>query len=350
MTDDVRSQMNESACRDLIDVARLHGPGDIRVHREPAGRPSADEVLLKVHAVGLCGSDLHWYDEGSIGDARVTRPLVLGHEFAGEIASGPRAGQRVVGDPSEPCGMCPPCREGRSNLCLRMRFAGHGETDGALRTLMPWRAALLEPLPGSVADDEAPLLEPMAVALHAVALGSPTLGSSAGVFGCGPLGLLLVQLLRTAGVTTIVATDLLPHRVAAAGAMGATHPLLVSGESALELDDAVAPLDVAFEVGGTDGALEDALAAVRPGGRVVLVGIPAGDRTSFPAALARRKGLSLVLCRRSRPEDLTAAIRLAATGRLDLSSLVSHRYPITDAAEAFATAAARRGLKVIIRP
>jgi L-iditol 2-dehydrogenase len=333
----------------LVRVARIHGPGDVRVGLEPRPEAAERDVELRVTAVGLCGSDLHWFDEGSIGDARLERPLVLGHEFAGIVAAGPRAGERVVADPSDPCGTCDVCGSGRSNLCPTVRFAGHGTTDGALREELPWPGQLLHPLPDAIGDDAAALLEPLGIALHALELGALPPGASAGVYGCGPIGLLLVQLLRLRGTATIVATDRLPHRVVAAAAMGATDAVLVEPGEGGRSGAADRPVDVAYETAGDDGAVADAIAAVRPGGRVVLVGIPPGDRTTFRAAPARHKGLTLVLCRRMRPEHLLEAVDLAAGG-FDLSSLISHRFPLEAAPAAFATLAARRGLKVIVRP
>jgi len=339
----------------LVQAARIHGRGDVRVAAEPAAKPGPGEVLLRVTAVGLCGSDLHWYEEGSIGDARLSRPLVLGHEFAGTIVDGPRAGQRVAADPAYDCGRCGPCLEGRTNLCLAMRFAGHGTTDGALRSLMAWPERLLVPIPDSIGDDEAPVLEPLGVALHALDLASVAPGARAGVYGCGPIGLLLVQLLRLGGATAVVATDRLAHRVAAARAMGATEAFLVDAEPEPELspdrrEARAREVDVAFEVSGADEGLADAIAAVRPGGRVVIVGIPTGDRTSFEAATARRKELALLLCRRMVASDLPRAVEIAAAGGVHLKELISHRYPIAQAPEAFETLAARRGLKVIVNP
>ncbi|MGZ8528371.1 MAG: zinc-dependent alcohol dehydrogenase [Candidatus Limnocylindrales bacterium] len=332
-----------------VEVARLHGPGDVRVVGEPAPQPAPGEVVLQVTAVGLCGSDLHWYEEAAIGDARLSRPLVLGHEFAAVIVSGPRAGERVAVDPADPCGACGPCLAGRSNLCLAMRFAGHGTTDGALRSLMAWPERLCHRLPDALLDDEAALLEPVGVALHALDLARVELGGRAGVYGCGPLGLLLVQLLRIAGASHIVATDRLAHRVAAASQLGADEAVLVRrGDRAETLGGQ--PVDVAFEVAGDDDALEDAMTAVRPGGRVVLVGIPAGDRTSFTAGLARRKGLTLVLSRRMAPIDLRRAIDLAGAGRLALTPLITERFSLARAPEAFAALVARRGLKVVVNP
>src|SRR6478672_1880542 len=153
---------------------------------------------MQVTSVGLCGSDLHWYREGAIGDARLQRPLVLGHEFSGVVVDGPRAGERVVADPAIPCGACEPCRMGNAHVCLDGRFAGFSPTDGALRSLMAWPDRLLHPLPDAIGDDEAALLEPLGVALHALRLGPVARGGRAGVYGCGPLGLLLIQVLRQA--------------------------------------------------------------------------------------------------------------------------------------------------------
>ena len=343
------------ASETLVETARIHGRGDIRVAIEPAQVPGPGEVLVRVTAVGLCGSDLHWYEEASIGDAHLSRPLVLGHEFAGVIAEGPRAGQRVAGDPAADCGHCAPCLEGRSNLCLAMRFAGHGSTDGALRSLMAWPERLLTPIPDPIGDDEAALLEPLGVALHALDLAPIAPGARVGVYGCGPIGLLLVQLLRLAGASAIVATDRLGHRVVAAQAMGATDAFVVDADAGSEVSPArllvrEEAVDVAFEMSGSDGALADAIAAVRPGGRVFIVGIPAGDRTSFEAATARRKELSLQLCRRMVASDMPHAVEVVSAGGLELTPLISHRYPIGNAPEAFATLAERRGLKVIINP
>lgn len=336
-----------------VEVARLHAPGDIRVAREAAPEPGPGEVALRVTAVGLCGSDLHWYEEGSIGDARLSRPLVLGHEFSAVIVGGPRAGERVAVDPADPCGACGPCVAGRPNLCLATRFAGHGTTDGALRASMTWPDRLCHRLPFAIRDDEAALLEPLGVAIHAVDLGGLEVGGRAGVYGCGPLGLLLIQLLRFAGAGSIVATDRLAHRVAAARSFGADEATLArpgdrapTGAEALGAE----PVDVAFEVAGDDAALADAIAAVRPGGRVVLVGIPAHDRTTFAAGIARRKELTFLTCRRMTPADLPRAIDIAATGRIALASLITDRFPIARAPEAFARLAGRGGLKVIVMP
>ncbi len=325
-----------------MKALRLHAAGDLRLHDEPSPIPAAGEVLLRVTAVGLCGSDRHWFDEGGIGDAVLTRPLVLGHEFAGVIESGSRSGERVAVDPAIPCARCAVCLAGQPHLCLRLRFAGHGSTDGALRSRLTWPEQLAYALPDSLTDTEAALLEPLGVALHALDLGHVQAGTSAGVFGCGPIGLLLIQALRAAGASQIIARDVLPHRLEAAATLGAT-PALEPGEDG-------PGVDVAFEAAGEDEAVADAIAAARPGGRVVLVGIPAGDRTSFTASTARRKGLTLLLSRRMKPADLPRAIRLVETGEISLTPLVTARYGLAEWRGAFGDLVQRRGLKVVVEP
>jgi threonine dehydrogenase-like Zn-dependent dehydrogenase len=143
---------------------RLHGLGDLRIHEEPDPLPAAGEALFHVKAVGLCGSDLHWFHEGGIGDARLDRPLILGHEFAGVTEEG----ERVAVDPSIACGQCSYCLRGDPNLCENLLFAGHGAQDGALREQMAWPRRCLFPLPDRLSDVDGLMLEPLGVALHAV--------------------------------------------------------------------------------------------------------------------------------------------------------------------------------------
>jgi L-iditol 2-dehydrogenase len=336
-------------------VARLHGTGDIRVEAEapPAVRTdtgrtaeapgSGHEALVRVTAVGICGSDLHWWTEGAIGDARLDRPLVLGHEGAGVIESGPRAGQRVAIDPAITCGTCRACRDGYRNLCYRIRFSGHGSTDGMLRQVIAWPQELLYPLPDAVSDAAGALLEPLGVALWSLDLGHFHLGAAASVAGCGPIGLLLIQLLRAAGASRVIAVEPLAHRRQAAARYGADL-VLSPDEPVSELE-----VDVAFELAGNDDGVRIALESVRPGGRVVLAGIPDDDTTAFSASLARRKGLTIAMTRRMN-EVYPRAISLAARGAVDLDGLVSRRDPLAGAADAFTAAAGRDGLKVVIEP
>jgi L-iditol 2-dehydrogenase len=334
-----------------MKAARLHGTGDLRIADEPAPEAGPGMTLVQVTAVGICGSDLHWWDEAGIGDATLDRPLVLGHEAAGIIADGPRRGERVAIDPAIPCERCRQCRDGYRNLCPQVRFAGHGRQDGAMREFLPWPAERLHPLPQKLTDADGAMLEPFGVAIHALDLGHLRLGGGAAVIGCGPIGLLLIQLLRLAGASAVVAVDPLPHRRHAAAALGAgatADPAETSGPGVLPRM-AGTDIDTAFEIAGTDDAVRLAMEAVRPGGRVVLAGIPGDDQTTFPASAARRKGLTIAMVRRMN-EVYPRAIDLAERGAVELTPLVTHRLPLARADEAFRLAAQRTGLKVLVEP
>jgi L-iditol 2-dehydrogenase len=330
-----------------MKAARLHAVGDLRVADEPVPVAGPGEYLVRVTSVGICGSDLHWWDEAGIGDSTLDHPLVLGHEAAGVIAEGSRRGERVAIDPAIPCGVCRPCRDGYRNLCIRIRFAGHGGQDGALREFMTWPAGRLFALPDTLSDTDGVILEPLGVAIHALDLGHLRLGGTAAVVGCGPIGLLLIQVLRAAGAGEITAFEPLAHRRAAAAALG-----VAAVDPAEAADPAVLAgltgegVDVAFEVAGNDAAVQLAMAVARPGGRVVLGGIPGTDTTTFSASVARRKGLTIAMLRRMN-EVYPRAIALAAEKRVDLTTLVTARYPLADA---FRGAAARTGLKAVIEP
>jgi len=331
-----------------VRALRLHATGDLRLSEEERPKPREGETLVRVTAVGLCGSDLHWFGEGGIGETRLERPLVLGHELAGVTEDG----RRVAIDPAVACEACALCREGHPNLCEQVRFAGHGADDGGLREWMAWPARALFALPDALSDADGAMLEPLGVALHAVDLAHVRAGASVGVFGCGPIGLLALQAARLAGAGRLFATDRpdRPHRLEAARLLGAEVFAADAGGEALAIRDALSGgLDVAIELAGENAAVDAAIAAVRPGARVVLAGIPAEERTSFKAASARRKGLTLVLCRRMK-HTYPRAIRLVADGAVDVRSAVTHRFPLERGAEAFATAARREGLKVLVTP
>ena len=326
-------------------VARLHGTRDIRLSDEPTPAPREGECLVRVEAVGLSGSDLHWFAEGGIGASRLTTPLVVGHEFAGVVEAGPLAGRRVAVDPAIPCERCELCREGHPNLCPDVRFAGHGSWDGALREYLSWPTHRLHPLPDSLDGVAGALLEPLGVAIHSVDLGHVEVGARVAIVGCGPIGLLLAQVCAAAGASVALAADPLEHRRAAAARAGAE--IAIAPEQVAAWDGP--EVDVAFEAAGTDEAVDLALRVARPGARVVLAGIPSGDQTTFSASIARRKGVTLVLVRRMK-EVYPRALRLVATSGIDLQSLVTHRFPLDRVAEAFAVAAEREGLKVVVEP
>ncbi|KUI28412.1 zinc-binding dehydrogenase [Mycobacterium sp. GA-2829] len=329
-------------------AARLHGVGDVRVALESdPGPPPAGWSALAVTSVGICGSDLHWFTDGGIGENRIEHPVVPGHEFAAVALSGPHAGRRVAVDPAIACRSCEMCRVGHHNLCPAVRFAGHGDLDGALRERLVWPDHLLHPLPDDVSDDAGALLEPLGVALHATRVGHVRPGSDVLVVGAGPIGVLALQVARRSGARRVFVTEPLEHRRDTALRNGA--------DQVWSPDDAVAAVaeetggrgvDVVLELAGTDAAIATAVAAIRPGGRIALGGIPSQDTSAFPAAPARRKGLTFAMVRRMN-DTYPRAIELATSG-IDLDALISERHPLEEAAKAFHSAAERRGDKVVV--
>jgi L-iditol 2-dehydrogenase len=325
---------------------RLHGTGDLRIHDEPTPVADRGEKLIRVKSVGVCGSDLHWFSEGGIGEVNLEYPLIMGHEFAGETEDG----QRVAVDPAIPCRRCEFCEKGHPNLCSAIIFAGYGTKDGAMCEWVTWNQKCLFPIPDSLTFEDGAMLEPLGVAIHAVDLAKLRTGMTVGVFGCGSIGLMIIQLAKLSGAAHIIATDKLAHRVEAAKAYGANFAFLAGDnfqQSEIQAATNGRGVDVAFEVAGMQDAVDVSIASVINGGKVLLVGIPEDERTSFSASTARRKGLTIKLVRRMK-HTYPRAIELVSKGLVDVRSLITHRFPLGQATEAFKVAERREGLKVIV--
>lgn len=325
---------------------RLTSRRNIQSFEVPCPVPEEGQQLLKITSVGICGSDLHWFSEGEIGDATLENPLVLGHEFAAITQDG----IRVAVDPSSPCLRCEVCQKGHPNLCPNVRFAGHGSIDGALREWMAWDRNCFFPIPDAMSNEEAAMLEPLGVAIHAVDLAHLKIGMTVAIFGSGPIGLLILQLVKLSGAIPVLVTDRLQHRTESALQFGADQSVMVStslDRSVLRELIGMRGVDVAFEVAGDQCAVDDAFEAVTLGGKVVLVGIPGDDHTHFSASLARRKGVTIKMVRRMK-FTYPRAIDLVSMGSVDVRSLITHRFPLAQTQQAFETAERRDGLKVII--
>jgi L-iditol 2-dehydrogenase len=334
-----------------MKALRLHGARDLRLHDEPVPVPGEHQALIRVTAAGICGSDLHWFAEGGIGTASLSQPLVLGHELVGVVESGKRKGERVIIEPSDGCGVCEQCMAGHPNLCQNGLFCGYGKTDGAFREYMPWPEHLLYHLPDNFSDDDGAVLEPLCNGLQAIDLGHIRAGMTVAIFGSGPIGLVTMQSAKAAGATDIFVTEKLPHRIEAARKLGATEVFEADGSEVKAIMNATGGrgVDVAYDCAGSNATVANAMTVARPGGRVVIVGIPVDENTMFNASVARGKGLTIAMQRRSHP-TYQRAIRLIDRGLIDVHALVSHTFPLTDAKKAFEFAEKRNGLKIVIKP
>lgn len=333
-----------------MKAIRFYAVHDLRLEELPRPIPEPGKPLLKIASVGVCGSDVHYYQEGSTGSLQVNGPLILGHEFSARIVEGPNAGQLVAVDPALPCGHCEFCLEGNPNFCEHLAFAGSEDTDGALREYLTWPKNNLYPLPFGFTPQEGAMLEPLGVAIHSLRLGKVLPGMDVGVFGTGAIGLLTIQMARLAGASRIFATDRLSSRLEYARECGATDVFLADGTEANQILKAThgRGMDVAFEASGDDGAaVETAVETAKHGATAVLIGIPSTDQTSFSASAARRRGLTIKLVRRMK-HTYPTAIRLVSQGAVNLKSLITHEFPIEGFEQAYQTAARREGIKVFI--
>jgi len=327
-------------------AAFLHRVGDLRLGELPHPLPAEDEILLKVLAVGLCGSDLHFYLEGGSEAFPLPVPLVLGHEIAAEVADeraesfGLTRGQLVAVDPAQPCGECEWCGRGQVNLCPHQYFVGSPpDRHGGLREYITAPRQNLFPVPASFSTATVALLELLGVAIHTVRLAALQGGETIVVLGAGPLGLLLLQVARDAGADRILVIDPLEYRADFALSLGADG----SGtdvDIVQELTEGRGA-DVVLEATDSPHGPAAAAEAGRIGGRLILAGIPAGDRFSLSAAVLRRKGMTIKLVRRM-AHVYPQAIQLVEEGKVDLSPLATHRFPLEQTAEAFALQAERR--------
>lgn len=309
----------------------------------PIPQPQPGEVLVKVRAVGVCGSDVHYYLQGRIGENVATEPHIMGHEFAGEVAElGPGVqglcvGQMVAVEPAISCGQCEMCREGHPNLCLHIRFMSVPPDQGALAEYVVVERERCFPLPEGLTAEDGAMLEPLGVALHAMRLAKMLVGDSVAVVGCGPIGLLALQLARVSGAVTLFATDRHDYRLGYARRYGAGTVVNVDREDPVVRLAQVTEgrgADLVIEAAGSAEGPEQAIRLARNGGKVLLIGIPAENEFTLTASTARRKGLTIKMVRRMK-HTYPRAIALAQAGMVDLRSMVTHRFPLEETGRAF---------------
>src|SRR5215213_8876638 len=267
-----------------MKVSVLRGPKDLAVEDRERPQPGPNEVLVRVSSVGVCGSDTHYYDHGRIGRFVVQQPLILGHEASGVIEDVGQdvhdrlVGQRVSIEPGVPDLYCPQCLAGRYNLCPNMRFFATPPIDGAFAEYVVVHSAFAHPIPDTITDNAAALLEPLSVGVWACRKGHVTAGSRVLVTGAGPIGLVSVQTALAFGATEVVVSDVNPARLDLARELGATETVDVRTAS---LTDLPRPPEVLLECSGHPAATGDAIRALGPAGRAVLVGM-GGEELPLP--------------------------------------------------------------------
>jgi L-iditol 2-dehydrogenase len=333
-------------------AAVLREPGHVVIEQRPIPQAGPGEVLVRVRAVGVCGSDTHYYEHGRIGRFVVEAPLVLGHEAAGEVTElGPGVtrlvvGQRVSIEPGVPDLTCGQCLAGRYNFCPNMRFFGTPPVDGAFAEYVVVHQAFAHPVPPSVSDDAAALLEPLSVGIWACMKARVTAGSRVLVTGAGPIGLVNVAAALAFGATEVVVSDVNPARLALAAELGATTVIDVRETSITDLHR---PPEVLLECSGHPPAIGEAIRALDRAGRAVLVGM-GGDEILLPLSVIQEREIELTGTFRY-AGTWPRAIALIAAGRIDLDRLVTGSYRLDQAQEAL-TAGRRdqRSVKVVVHP
>jgi L-idonate 5-dehydrogenase len=330
----------------------IHPPHELRIEEREPDTMGPAQVMVAVRAGGICGSDLHYYRHGGFGTVRVKEPMILGHEVAGEVVAigadvtRVRLGDRVAVNPSRPCGHCRYCLEGLANHCENMRFYGSAmpfpHIQGAFRETLVCDATQCEVARGDASYEEFALCEPLAVALHAVNRAGALLGKRVLVTGSGPIGGLVIAAARHFGAREIVATDVIPEPLVTASRLGADRTIDVAAklEELATYCAGKGTFDVLFECSGNEAALRSAIAAMRPRGTMVQLGL-AGGEVAVPINAIVAKELAVQGSFRFHAEFALAA-ELIDRRRIGLKPLLTRTYPVADAVAAFEAAGDRR--------
>lgn len=308
------------------------------------------EVLIRMKTLGVCGSDIHYYTTGRIGSQVVEYPFAVGHEGAGQVekvgssVTRVKPGDRIAIEPAMPCWECDQCRAGRPHTCRNLKFLGcPGQAEGSLSEFIVMPESSCFPIPDQMTNDEAAISEPLAIGLYAVRQSVPMAGAAVGILGFGPIGMSVLLPARALGARSIYVTDKINERLTIAKKSGAdltANPLVdevvdtfIRAEPAL--------LDVVFECCGQQEALDQAIQLLKPGGKLMIIGIPEFDRWSFEADTARRKEVTIQHVRRQN-EALQPALDMLAEGTIQVAGMATHRYSFESAGEAFELVAGYR--------
>lgn len=301
------------------------------------------DVIIKMKVAGVCGSDIHYYTKGRIGSQIVNYPFTIGHEGAGEVVETGKSvtkvkkGDRVAIDPAMPCFNCDQCLSGRSNTCRNLKFLGvPGQSAGLLSEYIKMPENSCIPVSDKLSYDEAAISEPLAIGLYAVNKSLPWQSTKVGILGFGPIGMSVLLSAQARGATSVYVTEKLNPRIEMAlkcGAKWAANPDKINVEEEIAKEEPLL-LDVVFECCGKQEAFDNAINILKPGGKLMIAGIPEFDKWIVDADITRRKEISIFNVRRQEATT-ESALELMEQGIIDVNLMPTHRFPFKDAKEAF---------------
>ncbi len=338
-----------------MKAARMFAVRDVRVVDSPTPEPGPADVLLRIKACAVCASDLHMYEEGHSSGVYPSGPIILGHEFSGEVAScGAEAGEwqpgdRVACEPSWHCSACDMCQRGLTNLCRNIIFPSYPDRDGAMAEYIAVPAFSLAKLPANVDFIGGALAEPLGVALHAVRQSGLQPGMKVAIIGAGAIGLSILQMCRAFGAGEILVAEPREGRQAAPARLGAKVAGVAEDLKPFWADSCEP--DLVFEAAGGDHTFADALELARPEGKVMVLGIPSLDLQQYSARIPRRKELTVMFCRRSR-NTLHECLAMLSDGRLDAAGFPVRTYSLDESSQALEDSILREGdvVRAIVCP
>jgi L-iditol 2-dehydrogenase len=323
---------------------RLTGIRRMEMMEVPAPVITEDhEVLVRMKTLGVCGSDIHYYTSGKIGNQVVHYPFTVGHEGSGQVEAVGRGvslvkpGDRVAIDPAMPCWECDQCRAGRPHTCRKLRFLGcPGQAEGALSEYIVIPETSCFRIPDRMSYDQAAISEPLSIGLYAVKQSIPIQGARVGILGFGPIGMSVMLPALALGAGSVYVTDRIDERLGIAVRSGACMAINIDREEPVERIAGEVPelLDVVFECCGKQEALDHGIALLRPGGKLMIIGIPEFDRWTIPTDLSRRRELCIQNVRRQN-STAESALEMISSGAVDVAAMVTHRFRFGDTKEAF---------------
>ncbi len=321
-----------------MKVAVMPKLREIEFTERPIPKPKKDEVLVKLEYVGICGSDLHYYESGRIGDFVVESPLVLGHEAGGTVVevgedvTHLKVGDRVALEPGKTCGKCEFCRTGRYNLCPEVVFFATPPVDGVFQEYVAHEAALCFKIPDNMDTMEAALIEPLAVGFHAARQGNAHIGQTAVAMGSRCIGMMSLLALKSMGLSEVIVVDVMPKRLEKAIELGASAVINGSKQDTVtEIERLTGGqgVDLVIETAGSEITTKHSIAVCKPGATIVLVGYPPEGEISFPVSVALNKELEFKTVFRYR-HIYPMAIEAVASGRANVKGVVTNVFDFDD--------------------